>query len=400
MTRLRSWAATASLVLAAGQSLAVGYLLVLLLAAASARSEASASVRGRRPRIVVLTPAHDEEAGLAATLASLAGIDYPADRHDIVVIADNCADDTAGVACRAGVGVYERHEPLARGKGQALGWGLPRLLRDDPDLDAIVVVDADCQVSPNLLEAVAARMQSGARAVQVQYTADNPAESPSAALRFAGFALMNAVRPRGKRRLGLSCGLFGTGMAFSRSLLEDLPWRAGSLAEDAEYHLELVAAGERVEFVTEAWVRSPMPTSSATSEEQQLRWESGKWHLLRGPVPRILAAGVRHRDVGRIHAGAEHAIPPLSLLAAASGPAAIVGLTLGSRLTVRLVLANTVGLVAFVLGGLALFGAPASAYRALLGAPALAVRKASLYAAIVRGRGARSWVRTGREAPS
>src|SRR5438309_2857017 len=40
----------------------------------------------------------------------------------------------------------------------------------------------------------------------------NARASQASALRYAAFALMNTVRPLGKRRLGLSCGLFGTGV--------------------------------------------------------------------------------------------------------------------------------------------------------------------------------------------
>ena len=92
-------------------------------------------------------------------------------------------------------------------------------------MDAVVLVDADCAVAPNLLSAVEARLCHGCEAVQVTYGVGNPDASWVAALRYASLALVNLVRPLGKARLGLSAGLFGTGMAFSRELLSGTPGR-------------------------------------------------------------------------------------------------------------------------------------------------------------------------------
>ena len=50
-----------------------------------------------------------------------------------------------------------------------------------------------------------------------------------------------------------------------------------------------------------------------------------------------------------------------------------------------------------VVGALALVGAPAAAYRALLGAPLLAARKLRTYIRIATGAGPTSWDRTPRD---
>src|SRR5207302_484069 len=117
----------------------------------------------------------------------------------------------------------------------------------------------------------------------------------AAALRYAAFALMNTVRPLGKRRLGLSCGLFGTGVALSSELLERVPWSTTGLAEDGEYHVRVVDAGERVEFIPDAWVRSAMPASLKASRDQQARWEGGRLQLVRRWSPRLLRSGIARR---------------------------------------------------------------------------------------------------------
>jgi hypothetical protein len=391
-------------------AVSTAYLLALLLAARGsqhdlaniqvARSEPSTSATSEadgRLRLVVLVPAHDEERGIRATLTSLASSCYPSDRYHAVVIADNCSDATAVRARDVGVEVWERFAPVERGKGFALAWALEHLQASVHAFDAVIVLDADCIVSPNMLSAIDTALRSGARAVQVSYQVGNPRDSAVSALRFAAFALMDTVRPLGKRRLGLSCGLFGTGMAFTRELLSREPWTATGLAEDGEYHLRLVEAGERVEFIPGAWVRSAMPTSLGRSIEQQARWEKGKLELIRRWSPRLVGSGLARRDIVRVHAGLEHLVPPQSLLAAGSLSSGLAGLLLGSRRLFRLSVATLAAQLTFVLGGLRIVGAPAEVYRALAIAPALISSKIALYARLLIRRGPTSWVRTERE---
>jgi 1,2-diacylglycerol 3-beta-glucosyltransferase len=380
-------------------ALSTAYLLALLLAARdSARRQAvqRAAQSGSNTRFVVLIPAHNEQAGISATLASLASSSYPGDGMRMLVIADNCTDRTADRARDAGAEVWERNDSAKRGKGFALIWALQRLQAESSDFDAVVVLDADCLVSPNMLSAMDARIRRGAHAVQVRYLVGNPSASHASALRYAAFALMDTVRPMGKQRLGLSCGLFGTGMGFTAELLERAPWTATGLVEDFEYHMRLVDAGERAEFAAEAWISSAMPVSFGQSSDQQARWEQGKLQLIRRWSPRLLRTGLARGDAVRVHAALEHMVPPQSLIAAGSAGSALAGVLLGSKRLLSLSLATLTAQLVFVLAGLWLVRAPLQVYRALLVAPALIARKLLLYARLLGGRGPKSWVRTAR----
>jgi glycosyltransferase involved in cell wall biosynthesis len=383
--------------LAAAVSPFNAYLLVLLGAAVRGRRQPPPAARAGPPlRFAILVPARDEEAAIAATLSSLRALAYPRERVRIVVLADNCTDRTADVARAAGAAAWTRRGGEA-GKGAALAWGLERLARTGPDVDAVVIVDADCSVAPNLLAALERRLRDGAQAVQVAYGVANPDASPVAALRHASFVLVNGVRPLGKTTLGLSAGLLGTGMAFSRDLLARRSWTARSLAEDQEQHLALVADGERVVFAAETGVTSPMPTSLRRSRDQQLRWDAGRGALVRRWTPALLRAGVRHRDGVKLHAALEPFVPPQSLLLAVNAAGWLLALR-ARPATRRLALANLGGQCAFVLGGLALMRAPAPVWRSLAFAPVLAAWKLGLLARLALGKGPTTWVRTEREA--
>src|ERR1044072_1347026 len=105
-------------------------------------------------------------------------------------------------------------------------------------------------------------------------------------------------------------------MGFRRELLERTPWSATGLVEDGEYHLHLVLAGERAEFVAEASVSQAVPTSMRASSEQQARWERGRLQLIRRWSARLVASGLARGDVVRLHAGLECLLPPQSVIAA------------------------------------------------------------------------------------
>jgi 1,2-diacylglycerol 3-beta-glucosyltransferase len=364
------------------------YLLVLL----------GAAVRGRRRRppaactataFAILVPARDEERSVAATVASLLAVDYPPERIEVIVVADRCTDGTAPAAAAAGATVWERSGG-EDGKGAALAWAFARVLERRPRAEAVVVVDADCAVAPNLLAAVAGRLRDGARAVQVAYRVGNAEASPVAALRFASFALVNEVRPLGKTALGLSAGLSGTGMAFTRDVVARHGWPARSLVEDQEQHLALVHAGERVVFAPETCVVSAMPTSLRQASSQQLRWDAGRSALIRAWTPRLLARAARRRDGVRLHAALEPLVPPQSLLLLLSA-AGLAGAR-GRRLAV----ANLVAQGVYVAGALVLVRAPAPVWRALAFAPLFAAHKLTALARLAAGRGPTEWVRTER----
>ena len=378
-------------------ALAAGYLLGLLVAARDSAAREPAPAGAPALDLAVIVPAHDEEPGIGATLESLAACKYPAAHRRTIVIADNCGDDTASRARELGVEVWERTDPGNRGKGHALAWALERLFAEAQPPDAVVMVDADCTVSTNLLEACARHLVDGARAIQVDYVAGNPEDSSTAALRFAGFAVGDTVRFLGKERLGLSCGLVGTGMAFPRAMLEEVPWTVTGLVEDGEYHMRLVQAGARAEFVPEAWVSQAVPASLKASSEQQARWEMGKAQLVRRWAPQLVGSGLRRMDPVRLHAGLECLVPPQSVLALGNGFGLLAGLALRSRSLLWLSGFGILAQGAFVLGGLRLVRAPACVYRALLAAPILIAHKLTLYARLVLGRGPSGWVRTERE---
>ncbi|MFS8068599.1 MAG: glycosyltransferase family 2 protein, partial [Byssovorax sp.] len=261
------------------------YLFALSVVAALPAAEREEAVSWLRFDIVV--PAHDEEAGIAATIGSLRALDYPADRYRILVIADNCTDATARVAADAGALVIERQDAAQRGKGYALALAFAQVERDDV-ADAVVVIDADSLVSPDLLRAFARRFAAGESVLQAAYGGRSPDSSWRSRLMVIALALFHGVRSLGRERLGLSAGLRGNGMGFSREVLRRVPARAFSIVEDVEYGIALAKAGYRVGYVHGAQVLGDMAPPGPAAASQRLRWERGRAALARAEGPGLL----------------------------------------------------------------------------------------------------------------
>jgi GT2 family glycosyltransferase len=382
-------------------ALLAGYQLVLAVAAFFHRPPAPSDARPHTS-VVVLVPAHDEAALIARCVASLLAQTYPARLCSVVVVADNCTDDTAALARSAGAEVLVRDAPDRRGKGHALRWAIERICAGERPPDALVVVDADSFAAPEFLATLVDRFERGAVCVQGESLLAEDG-SPATALRAAAFLLVNRVRPSGRAVLGLPSNLSGNGMLFGRELLEAHPWDAFTSTEDVEYWIRLRTAGVEPAFARGAILLSPAAPTAEAASEQQLRWEGGKLHLARTRVPGLLAEALRRRRLSLLDTALELALPPLGVLAAA----AIAGTVVGAALAVAGALpswslvpwaAALVSIALYVLVGLRAGRAPASAYRALAGAPWLVARKALRIRRLLSFHGD-TWVRTQRAAP-
>lgn len=388
--------------LAAGIPVAAfaGYLL--LLAVAAARYRPPETTAAPDTKLVVLVPAHNEALLIARCVSSLLEQSYPRDRYGVCVVADNCSDDTAALAAGAGATVLERHEPDAPGKGRALRWAIERLLVEDPAAAAVVVVDADSIADRDFLSRITAPLADGASAVQGESLLYNDG-GIGTELRVAAFLLINRVRPYGRLALGLpALQLSGNGMLLTRAQLERRPWGAFSSTEDIEYSIDLQLDGVRIRFAPRAVLLSPTAPNARAAAHQQLRWEGGKAHLIRGRVPKLVATGLRRRDPLLLLTAFELSTPPLGFLVALAflGTVASVAVSLLTAVSAWAVapwLLASAAIPLFVLVGLRAAEAPRSAYRALIGAPRFVLVKL-LTTRRVLGFRSDVWVRTERAA--
>ncbi len=271
----------------------------------------------RPPRIAVLMPAHNESTGLRATLMQALSQLQPQDR--LLVVADNCTDDTAAQAREFDVTVVERFNQTERGKGYALDHGVRHLealaRKDGLPPDVVIVLDADCELGPKLLPRIASVAHATGRPVQATYLMH--AANDGLKARIAEFAMRvkNLVRPRGMHQLGLPCGLYGTGMAFPWDVVVKAPLASGHLAEDMQLGVRLAQLGAPPMLCEDARVTSVFAKSQEGSASQRTRWEHGHLAMLVGEGPRLLWQSMRPGKGAQLLQVMDMLVPPLALLA-------------------------------------------------------------------------------------
>jgi 1,2-diacylglycerol 3-beta-glucosyltransferase len=377
----------------------IGYLLLLVIAAARTQRMPPPARDRRTFRIIV--PAHNEELVLAPVLQRLTTLQYPRTHYEVVVVADNCDDDTATIARSYGTRVLERRNPHARGKGHALAAAFA-VLRNER-VDAYVVLDADTLADPMLLQVFNRYLAAGHDVIQAHYDVLNAEDNHRTALMAVALRIFHYVRPLGRRVLGGNATLTGNGMCLGKNVIDRHPWNAFSLTEDLEYTSTLVRNNQPIMFAPEAQIAAQMPIGRAQAHGQRLRWEGGRLQIARRDGLRFLWEALRQRSFRRFDWAMDLLIPPLAALALAvlAGivVAAVVAVLAPSATTITLVCmwAALMGALAvFVLDALMVGRAPAAAYRALLFVPGYVLWKLWVYAVLATQRRSQQWTRTGR----
>jgi cellulose synthase/poly-beta-1,6-N-acetylglucosamine synthase-like glycosyltransferase len=344
------------------------------------------------PPLTVLVPAHNEEALIGRCIRSV--LDSATSGVEVLVVAHNCTDATAERAQAAGAHVLVLNDPERKGKGCALSCGFAVTLAGRSH--SVLVIDADSVIDVGLIATVRHRLQAGARALQCRYEVYSFQDSPRTRLTTFAFYAFNVIRPRGRARLGISAGILGNGFALHRDVLTQVPYNAHSIVEDLEYHLTLVRANIRVEFIDSAVVRGEMPVTSKSAKAQRARWEGGRLRVMKHWAPRLLADVVS----GRVRL-----IEPLLDLLTLPISSEVTLLVVAACLPVTWLRLYTLGafvvllfhLTAAAVSGSGLWGT----VTALSNVPSYILWKLWIFPEIWRAsRANAAWVRTERESPA
>lgn len=347
----------------------------------------------------VLVPAHNEELLLSDLLNSLRAQDYPENMYEVVVVADNCTDQTAKIAKHENVRTVERKNSRFVGKGYAIEYGLEYLA--NKVYDAVLIVDADSTVDEVVLRELDEAIQKGARIMQCYNGLANPDNSWFTRLMDVSRTFGNEVLGPAKEKIGLSSHLMGNGMCFVRDVIEKYGWDAFTVGEDWEYYAKLVMKGERIAFVNKARVyhRESVDLEQATS--QRLRWSSGRFAVAAKYGTRLLLNGMKSGSILKTDAALPLLLP---------NPSLGISLTILMFVIVLVIpLSGYRGLftgwfgllvilqLAFFLVGVMFVKNRKEKLLALLFAPVFLLWKSGLDLLSVAGIGRKYWVRTERK---
>ena len=236
----------------------------------------------KKNRFAVIICARNEEKVLPRILASLAAQKYPKDYWHAYIIADHCTDNTARIA-RGDVmaTVWERNEGPRSGKGDALNWGIRRLLSERAGAyDAILVFDADNLADPDFMQEMSNALNEGGNVIQGNRLAGKPFRSIVTqwyAIYWTSYSFLYSY-PR--YTLGLSPFLTGTGFAVRTSVLQQYGWKTATMTEDVEFSIQNCLRGDKVDFAIRAICYDEQPYQFPTAFRQLCRWCTGTYQIL------------------------------------------------------------------------------------------------------------------------
>ncbi|VAW73272.1 hypothetical protein MNBD_GAMMA15-656 [hydrothermal vent metagenome] len=350
-------------------------------------------------RFAVVIPAHNEEVLIEGLVASIRSADYPQDKVDIHVIADNCTDSTAELAKAAGAQCHERNDLEHRGKPWALDWLFQKL--DHDNYDAYTIIDADTIIDGAYLRAMDSSIRSGKQAIQGYFGVMNPDENWLTRLSILPGILRYIMQCPGKERLGLSCPLAGNGMCFSSDVIRTYGWKAYSMAENWEYYAILTLEGIQVVHEPGAIIYSQVANSLKEGKAQRMRWMRGRMDTLKRYGPRLLAEtfskmSLRYIDVAMELMRPSHAMLFLSVcgyLILSTLLVAFAGLSAGFFYAALVLF---VAQVSFFLSGLVIQRAPLKTWLSLVWVPVYLVWKLLVSFKGLVMLGDKRWVKTRR----
>ena len=244
----------------------------------------------KKHKFMAIISARNEEKVIENLIESLKLQIYPKNKIDIYVIADNCTDNTAGVAKDAGAIVYERFDETKKSKGYALEWFFEKVLQEFPDkYDAFCVFDADNIVAPNFFSKMNEKLCEGEKIVQGYRDIKNAEDNWLSANGAIFYWTLNRIYHYSRYKLGLSSFVQGTGFMVSMDVIKEQDgWHTRSLTEDIEFSFTQIARGYKIGWANEAVVYDEQTTGFVQTWNQRLRWAVGNFQSMKICVPKLV----------------------------------------------------------------------------------------------------------------
>lgn len=246
----------------------------LVLALAGLKKRKKQKVFEPKGKFAVLIAARNEECVIGNLVESLNAQDYPKELYDVYVIPNNCTDDTAGAARRAGAKILDCTVPV-KSKGEVLTFAFDKLMKEN-DYDAFCVFDADNLVDPGFLKAMNNAYCGGAHAGQAYRDSKNPYDTAVSGSYSIYYWMINRFYSQARSNVGLTAIINGSGWMVSTELLRKMGgFHTYTMTEDIEFTTQCILEDVKVEWVPEAHIYDEQPLTFEQSWKQRKRWSTG-----------------------------------------------------------------------------------------------------------------------------
>jgi cellulose synthase/poly-beta-1,6-N-acetylglucosamine synthase-like glycosyltransferase len=242
-------------------------------------------------QIAFLVFAHNESAVVEKTVKAIRASLEEGD--ELFVIADNCSDNTAEVAEKAGSLVFIRKSDNY-GKGAALAWFFETNNSLISGFDRVIILDADSMIESGFSREIKLQISNTYPVMQCCVSPIGYSSSAIGTIIAFSEFVEQSVFNRIKSVFGWSVRLRGTGMVFSPKILESVTRQLRTEVEDIELTLLLAAKKFKIKMLVAPKVFDPKPEAAIAAARQRARWFRGQWEtfwMYRSEISRIMLQG-------------------------------------------------------------------------------------------------------------
>lgn len=221
----------------------------------------------------IIVPARNEGEVIGNLIDSLQALDYPKDRYGIYIVPNNCTDNTAEVAKECGVNVIEC-KVKTKTKGDVLKYTFS-LLKDNKDIDAYLIFDADNLVHKDFLKHMNDCLNSGYKVAEGYRDSKNPKDNWISGSYTIFYLFQNIFFNKSRMAFDASASINGTGFMISKDIIDRDGFETYTLTEDVEFTGQCALKGEKIAFVEDAITYDEYPINFGASWKQRKRWSAG-----------------------------------------------------------------------------------------------------------------------------
>lgn len=222
----------------------------------------------------IVIPARNESDVIADTVKCILKSDYPRDMFDIFVVADNCTDDTAELARRAGAIVYERFDtdPKHHKAGYALKYLFEKIMEEHPGYEAFIKFDADNLMEPDYISRMNDAFDAGVKCARGYSNSKNIDQNVVAGISGLWYIRDCRFASNFRSAIGQGTMLGGAGMMFAAEIIEKHGWDCLSSSDDAEFTMRRLNQDKiKTMYVKDAIVYEDQPSTIKDTFNRYMR---------------------------------------------------------------------------------------------------------------------------------
>ena len=269
-------------------------------------------------KFAFIIAARNEQAVIGNLINSIKQQNYPAELIDVIVVADNCTDDTAQIAREHGAICYERFNNMLVGKGYALDYCFNKIVEQFGDYtayDGYFIFDADNVIDKNYVKEMNKVFDRGYNVITSYRNSKNYDTNWITSGYSLWFIREAKYLNNPRMMLKTSCAVSGTGFLVNSSIIKkNNGWKFNLLTEDIQFSVVNILEGEKIGYCESAVTYDEEPVTWRASLVQRRRWMSGIMQVSRLTLPKLFRNFLRRPSLNRLDGMLQLAFPFLQAL--------------------------------------------------------------------------------------